>query len=329
MKAARYARYGRPEDVIEVVDLPDESPAPGEVLVDVEAVSIWPHDLYSMQGLKGFEEPLPHVPGNKCIGTVRELGRGVTTLDVGDRVNVAFVAPGTWRERFCVGAENLRRVPREADANQLSLIANMITACYALEDIVALRPGDWLIQNGANSSCGQFIIQLAKMRGLHTANVVRRDAARPYLREIGADVVVVDGPDLARDVAEATGGAGIALAIDMVAGGATERLASCLATGGTVAVYGLMSNESAQVNVSDLLFKEIRVVGYYMGKSRRERTPEEFNRVHDEVVDLVSSGILFAQVAAAYPLAEVKTAVAHQQKEAAARPGKIILRPND
>jgi NADPH:quinone reductase-like Zn-dependent oxidoreductase len=328
IKAARYARYGAPEDVIEVVEIPDESPDKGQALLDVEAVSIWPHDLYSMQNLKGFEERLPHIPGNKCIGTVGALGAGVTHLKEGDRVNVTHIAPGTWRERVCLDAENLRRVPANADVAQLSLLGNMLTSYYAFEDIVPLKKGDWIIQNGANSSCGQFIIQMAKLRGIHTVNVVRRPEIVPYLREIGGDVVLVDGPDLARDVTEATNDAPIPLAIDLAAGDATQRLADCVAQDGTVACYGLMSDESAKIMVSDLMLKSIRLVGYFMGHSRRNRSHEEFGRVHDDLADLVADGVLFAQIAAEYPLDAVKAAVIHQAKESTERPGKIILRPN-
>ncbi len=327
MKAAQYSRFGQPEDVIGLVDLPEETPGAGEALIDVEAVSIWPHDLYSMHGMRGFEEPLPCIPGNKCIGTVRDLGPGVTNVAVGDRVNVTHIAPGTWRERVCLGADNLRRVPRNADVAQLSLLGNMLTSYYAFEDIVPLKAGDWIMQNGANSSCGQFIIQMAKLRGIRTVNVVRRAAVVPYLQEIGGDVVVVDGPDLGARVAAATGNANIVLAIDMVAGDATQRLADCVADGATIACYGLMNSETAHVMVSDLLFKDIRLVGYYMGHSRKKRSHAEFGRVHDELAALAADGVLFAQIAANYTLDDVRAAVIHQAREADARPGKVILRP--
>jgi trans-2-enoyl-CoA reductase len=328
MKTLRYARHGQPEEVLDILDLPPGTPKDGEVLLDIEAVSIWPHDLYSMQGLKGFEEVLPHIPGNKCVGIVRAAGRDAGNFQPGDRVNVGYYAPGTWRQQVCVGVENLLPIPHGVDAGQYSLMGNMLTSYYALEDLVPLKPGDWIIQNGANSSCGQFIIQLAKQRGLHTVNVVRREEERPYLRQIGADVVVVDGPDLVGDVAADTGNAKIILAIDMVAGHATERLAGCLAQGGTIACYGLMSSESCQIAVRDLLFRDIRLIGYYMGKSRRERSREEFARAHDEVAGLVADGILHARIAANYDLDHVRDAVIHQAREASARPGKIILRPN-
>jgi trans-2-enoyl-CoA reductase len=328
MKTVRYSRYGQPEDVVEIIDLPPGKPTGSEVLLDVESVSVWPHDLYSMQGMKGFEEELPYIPGNKCVGIVRAIGDSVQNFRPGDRVNVGYLAPGTWRQQLRVTEENLFHLPKDGDAGQYSLIANMLTSYYALEDLVTLKPGDWIIQNGANSSCGQFIIQLARQRGLHTVNVVRRADVKPYLLEIGADVVVVDGPDLVRDVAAATGKAQIVLAIDMIAGQAAERLAGCLARGGTIACYGLMGSESCQIAVRDLLFNDIRLIGYYMGKSRRERSREEFARAHDEVTRLVADGVLFAQIAGTYGLDEVREAVIHQAKEAADRRGKIILRPN-
>lgn len=327
MKAALYRRHGRPEDVIELVDLPPETPREGEVLIDVEAVSLWPQDLYAMQGAKG-PEAFPVIPGNKAVGIVRAVGAGVSAFRPGDRVNVGGLAPGTWRQQVCLGAENLLPIPPGVDAAQVSLIGNMLTAYYALVDLVPLQAGDWIIQNGANSSCGQFLIQLARRRGIRTVNVVRRAEVMPYLRSIGADVVLVDGPDLPHAVATATGDAKVVLAIDMIAGAATERLGRCLAPGGTVACYGHMSTESAQLAVSDLMFRDIKLVGYFMGRSRRTRSIAEFGRAHDEVVGLAAAGVLFAQIAGHYSLDQVRDLVIHEAKSAAEKPGKLILWPN-
>src|SRR5258708_38136495 len=102
---------------------------------------------------------------------------------------------------------------------------NPATAQLLLEDHVSVAPGDWVIQNVANSAVGRHLIVLAKGRGLRTVNVVRRDDVADELRELGANVVLTDGPDLAERVHAAVGGAAIRLGIDAVSGGATKRIA--------------------------------------------------------------------------------------------------------
>ena len=84
---------------------------------------------------------------------------------------------------------------------------NPATALLLLEDHVALQPGDWVIQDVANSAVGRHLIVLAKAKGVRTLNVVRRDDVTAELKALGADVVLTDGPDLA-----ATGAAGDAAA---------------------------------------------------------------------------------------------------------------------
>jgi NADPH:quinone reductase-like Zn-dependent oxidoreductase len=120
---------------------------------------------------------------------------------------------------------------------------NPPTALLLLTDIVALRPGDWVIQNVANSAVGRLVIRLAAARGVRTMNVVRREALFAELKALGADACVVDGPDLAETVKAHTGGGPVRLGLDAVSGQATARLSTCLSEGGVVCNYGSMSGE--------------------------------------------------------------------------------------
>ena len=142
------------------------------------------------------------------------------------------VGCGTWSTHVVVQAAQLRPLPNDADPLQLSMMTvNPPTAALLLSDIVSLGPDDWVIQNAANSAVGLYLVQLARHRGYRTVNVVRREEAAAVVRESGGDVVLVDGDDLARQVAEATGGAKIALGIDAVGGSATGRLAGAWCRG--------------------------------------------------------------------------------------------------
>src|SRR5471030_1393331 len=107
-----------------------------------------------------------------------------------------------------------------------------------LSDFVDLKGGDWVIQNVANSAVGRLLIVLAHQRGLRTVNVVRRAELAGELKQLGADLVVVDGADLAERVARETAGAPIRLGVEAIGGAATGRLVECVATDGTVVHYG-------------------------------------------------------------------------------------------
>jgi NADPH:quinone reductase-like Zn-dependent oxidoreductase len=103
-----------------------------------------------------------------------------------------------WAQKRRVKADDVIAVPPGLAIPQAAMLRiNPPTALLLLTDIVALKPGDWLIQNVANSAVGRLVIRLARARGIRTMNVVRRDALFAELKALGADACVVDGDGLA------------------------------------------------------------------------------------------------------------------------------------
>ena len=155
--------------------------ADGEVLVAVEAAPINPSDVLTLTGDYGMLPPLPAVGGNEGVGRVAALGAAPDGqpqhLSVGDLVLLP-VGAGTWRSHLLADARRLVALPAGADPLQLSMLTvNPATAALLLSEFVALQPGDWVVQNAANSAVGGYLVQLARARGLRTVNVVRRDGA--------------------------------------------------------------------------------------------------------------------------------------------------------
>src|SRR5687768_18302087 len=112
MLAVRFARYGPPADVLEVVDLPDPPrPGDGEVLVDFEAAPVNPSDIHTIAGDYGIRPELPATPGYEGVGRVSAVGDGVTHLKAGDRVLLTAWRGGTWRERGLARASRLFALP--------------------------------------------------------------------------------------------------------------------------------------------------------------------------------------------------------------------------
>ena len=154
---------------------------------------------------------------------------------------------GTWSSHVVVDAAQLVQLPNEADPQQLAMMTiNPPTAALLLSEFVRLDQGEWVIQNAANSAVGVYLVQLARARGHRTVNVVRRDDAAAIVQRAGGDAVVTDGDDLARRIADATGGAEVHLGIDAVGGTATGRLADCLSRDAILVNYGRMAVSRAR-----------------------------------------------------------------------------------
>ena len=235
------------------------------------------------------------------------------------------VGCGTWRSHLQVKAKQLIALP-EADPLQLAMLTvNPPTAYLMLREFVDLKPGDWVIQNAANSGVGSYLIQLAKIRGLKTVNVVRRESAIDTVKAEGGDVVLVDGRDLHKRVREATGGAAIKLGIDAVAGQSTDHLAQCLAEEGVLVNYGRMSGEPCQVTPSSFVFRDVTLRGFWLAKWFQKASQAEQMQVFGELIGLIAQGKLKTRIGATYDVSEIQQAVA--AAAAGERDGKILVVP--
>jgi len=328
MLVANASAFGRPEYVIELVQQPDPGPpGPGEAIVDAELSPINPADLLNLMGTYGAAPPrLPMTPGLEGVGRVGAVGAGVSHVKVGDRV--LLPGPGTWRERFKVPALGLFALPPEVDPRQLAMLrGNPPSAYLMLHDFVAPRPGQWVIQNAANSGVGQCLIVMAREAGVKTVNVVRRAELVAPLRAFGADEVLVDGPDLDRRVRAAIGQGVLPLAIDAVGGSATQRLARCVDDGGTVVNYGLLSGEACAVDSRDTVFRDVSLRGFWLKRWFMQTPPDRIAPLFRALAAKLADGTLAVEVEAVYPIRRIKEALAHASREG--RAGKILLSFSD
>jgi NADPH:quinone reductase-like Zn-dependent oxidoreductase len=318
MRAVHLTAFGNPVDGLECVDIPEpDAPGPNQVLIGVEFSPINPNDLMVAQGIYAFRPPLPTVIGNEGVGRVLAAGPGVESVRVGDRV-LAPLSSFTWRERMVISAAGLSALPPGADPQQLAMVAiNPPTAALLLIEYVDLKPGDWVVQNAANSGVGRWVIAFAKTRGLKTVSIVRRPELVAELEAIGADVVVVDSPDLPETIKAAVGQAEIRLALDGVGGPATGVLAATLSPYGTLVSFAAMSGGPMSISPLDVIFKPLTMRGFWLGH------PESAMKVAPAVAQaatMIANGAVHIPVAGTYPLSSIKEAIAHAQ-----RGGKILL----
>jgi NADPH:quinone reductase-like Zn-dependent oxidoreductase len=326
MKRAVLEKYGPPEEGVRCVDGPDVgSPEAGEVVFDVLAFPINPADVSMCRGSYRLRPTLPATPGAECIGRVTAVGAGVSHVRPGDLV--ITLQRENWAQTRRVKGDDAIPVPAGIDILQGAMLRiNPATALLLLSDVVNLKPGDWVIQNVANSAVGRLLIRLARARGIKTVNVVRRESLFGELKALGADACVVDGPDLAEAVKATTGSAPVRLGIDAVSGQATARMSACVGEGGVVCNYGSMTGEDPVMARSALIGNGQTLVGFILGRALATRSLAEIRAIYADLGAQVLKGALSAPVEKVYPIEEIKAALAHAQQ--GERSGKILVAPS-
>ena len=325
MKTLQLRAFGKPTTAPELIESVAPEPGAGQVLVALEAAPINPSDLLLISGRYGYRPALPAPLGAEGVGRIVAVGPAVDPVRIGDRVLIIpTLEHGTWQDQTVIDEGSAIPVDPAADALQLAMLGiNPLTADLLLRRFVELPPGAWVGQTGANSAVGRYVIALAKQAGVRTLNVVRRPEAASELRELGADAVVISGPDLRAQLEQALGDERISLLLDAVAGDVVTELSSWLVDGGTLVSYGGMSGDPVVVSPPDLIFRDIHVRGFWL-KHWLETTPRrEIGAAYTRLASLIAEGVLRAPVAATYPLEQYRDAVAHAVQTG--RAGKVLF----
>ena len=220
MRRLQLIANGEPLDVIKLNTVDEPALGPEDVLISMEAASINPSDFLLVRGMYAVKPKLPFSLGAEGVGRVVKMGSKVDATLKGRRVLILpTYEQGTWADQVVVPVRNIVRISDEADPLQLAMIGiNPATAYLLLHRYVSLMPGDWIGQTAANSAMGQYIIALAKLAGVKTLNVVRREEAAKQVRQFGGDRVVIQGDSLRKDIDEALGGKKLSLVLDTVGG---------------------------------------------------------------------------------------------------------------
>ena len=286
------------------------------------AAPINPADLNVIEGTYGELPALPCTIGNEGVGVVDKVGSSVRGFVSGQAVlPLAF---GTWVEQMLVPVESLIALPERLDPMQASMLGvNPATAWRMIHDFTELQPGDWIVQNAANSGVGRSVIQLARALGLRTLNVVRRPELIDELVGLGADVVVTEDVDLRKNAAQLCGAVEPKLGFNAVGGASALNIANALAAGSSLVTYGAMSRQPLKIPNSLLIFKNLNFCGFWLRRWKENATTHELQSTYQALADFLARGILHTPIHAVFPLSEVQKAVeiAAQEK----RSGKVIL----
>lgn len=324
MRAVRFASFGEPADVLTVENLPAPEPGPGQVLVRVQVRPINPSDLFVIRGLYGALPRLPAVPGFEGAGVIVGVGEGVTDRAIGQRV-IPMGAPGLWQEYVVVPAARAIPIPESiGDRQAATALVNPATAWLMLTETLRVEPGEWVLQNAANSIVGRHVIRLARRLDFRTINVVRRRDVMDDLRALGADEIVCEQDEnVVARVHALTGGRGVRYALDSVGGASGARLAASLGVGGTMLVYGAIAGEPLAIHPGALLFRGASIRGWWLTHWFQTATPEQVQSLFTTLFGLIADGTLHTPIAAEYDLADVREAVIAAERRT--HPGKVLL----
>ncbi len=326
MRQLQLIAHGEPSEVIKLNTASEPALGQEDVLVSMEAAPMNPSDFLFVRGMYGVRPTFPSPVGAEGVGRVAKIGSKVDPALRGKRVLILpTYEQGTWANEVVVRVRNLVPMGDEADPLQLSMIGiNPATAYLLLNRYVSLMPGDWIGQTAANAAMGQYIIALAKLAGVKTLNVVRREEAAEQVRQWGGDRVVLQSDNLHKDIGEALDGKRLSLVLDTLGGTPVGELAKSLKPGGSIVVYALQSGQFPAIPPGDLIYRGLSLHGFWLINWIRNAPRTEIEEIYQKLGDLVSAGSLSAAVEHVYPLDQFKEAFKQSLKPN--RSGKILFR---
>jgi len=341
MKAIYFEKHGGPE-VLTLGERPAPVTGPGQVRVAVRAASLNHIDLFLRRGLPGIKLELPHIPGCDAAGVVSELGPGVTSLEIGDRVLmnpslscgkcefcqrgdvsmcnsyklVGEHTSGTCCEQIVLPAENAIPFPESMtfeDAASLPLV--FVTAWRMLITRGRLRAGEDVLIHGASAGVGIACIQIAKTAGARVFAAASTEEKLELCRSLGADVLINgEKEDVARRIREETGRRGVDVVVDYVGKATWVKSLKSLSRGGRLVTCGATTGYNPEEDLRHVFYRQLEIIGSTMGSRNELMAP----------LKLIFEGRMRPVVSDVYDLKD--TAEAHRAMEARKTLGKIVIK---
>ena len=323
MRAVIAAGPGGPE-VLSVGEVPDISPGPGEVLLDVAATAVNRADLLQRKGVYPPPPGASAVLGLECSGTVAEVGAGVTCWSVGDEA-CALLSGGGYASQVVVPAGQLMPLPAGVDLMTAAALPEV--ACTVWSNVFmmgGLRPDETFLVHGGAGGIGTFAIQLVSQLGARVFTTGGTPEKLAVCAELGADVTInYRDQDFVEVVHEETDGAGVDVILDNMGAKYLGRNVEALATEGRLLIIGMQGGTKGELDISALFRKR----GAVMAALLRSRPVEEKAAICASVVEhvwpLVADVLVRPIVHGSMPLTEI--ADAHRLMEDGLHTGKIVL----
>lgn len=326
MRAIEITAAGGPE-VLRPAQRPQPQPAAGELLIRVAASGVNRPDVLQRKGLYPPPPGASDIPGLEIAGTVAGGAAedlAAAGVGIGDRV-CALVAGGGYAEWATAPLGQVLPAPRGlSDIEAASLPETFFTVWQNVFEIAALQAGEWLLVHGGTSGIGVTAIQLAKARGAHVlATAGSADKCTACLT-LGADVAVdYRQQDFVHEALAATGGRGVDVVLDMVAGDYVARELRCLADDGRLAIIAVQGGTRSEIDAGIVLRKRLAITGSTLRARPLAYKAALARALRAQVWPLIEAGAVRPVVHRALPAAEA--AAAHALMESGAHVGKIVL----
>jgi NADPH:quinone reductase-like Zn-dependent oxidoreductase len=331
MRALVARSFGEPADVLQIEERSMPEPGPQQVRIRTEAPPIHASDLNTLRDRYGYTVSLPAVMGLESVGIVDALGDGVDGLSVGQRV-IPMGIPGTWQEYLVADKAKVLPVPTSwSRSSAAQVLVNPVTAVVLAQEL-KLRKGNWLIQTAAASTVGKMIIQLGRIEGFQTINLVRHRSAENELLGLGADAVICTGDeDLHERILEIAGENAVSKALDCVGGPLGAEVFRSLAPSGEMLIYGALSSHrqadaeklTLPLPASSIIYGTKTVRGFWLLNWVKRSQPAEIQAVVSKTMKLVSAGDFVIPEGVPYRLDQYVEAVT--AAESPARGGKSMF----
>jgi len=341
MKALVLSAHGDTSG-LELREVPTPRPAAHEVLVRLEASGVNHMDVLVRRGYPGIPVTLPHILGGDVVGTITEVGAGVTGRRVGERVVAApvsgcgacelcregrrslclswqylgFHRPGGHAEFCCVPAEDAVPLPAHVDAAAAAALPVAgLTAFHAIHGVGALKRGQTLFLWGGTGAMGSMTVQIARAAGLRTFVTASSESRRALALELGAELALdPKDPELDAKV-RAKSPNGVDAVLDFIGAETFAKSFNLVKKGGQLLLCGMIGGREAPFSIHQAYLRHLSVKGLYLG-SREEL---------EALVALVAKGEVKPHVGARLPLA--RAADGHHLLERRESVGKIALLP--
>lgn len=323
MTAVGFEAPGAP-DVLRPETLPVPVPGPGQVLVRVAFAGVNRPDVVQRQGFYPAPPGASPIPGLEIAGTVAALGEGVTSLLPGQQV-CALVSGGGYAQYCLARADHCLPVPESLPLDQAAALPEtLFTVWHNVFERGWACEGETLLVHGGTSGIGSMAIMLGKLFGLTViVTCGGPDKCAAALR-IGADHAIdYKASDFVEEVKTITGGKGVEIVLDMVAGDYVARNMKCLAMDGRHVTIAVQGGVKAQINMAQVMTRRLTLTGSTLRARSDSFKALLTSEILQTVWPLVAQGKLRPIMDQAFALEEA--AAAHTRMEAGTHIGKIVL----
>lgn len=324
MRAVRCHRYGPPETLV-IEDLPDLTPGPGEVVVDVRAASVNFPDVLIIQNKYQVKPELPFTPGVEFAGVIRAVGANVERLKIGMRV-AAYTAQGAFAEQAIAPESACMTLPDSLDfASAAAVILAYGTSHHAVVDRGALKEGETMLVLGAAGGVGLAAVEIGKALGARVIAAASSAEKLALCVEHGADAVIDYSRENLRDrIKELTYGQGPDVIYDPVGGDYAEPAFRSIGWRGRYLVVGFANGEIPKLPLNLALLKGASIVGVFWGQ-HIQREPERASAGFKQIFDWIKEGRLKPHVTRRYTLDQTIDALNDMANRRVS--GKIVIEP--